>query len=96
MQIDDALIDKLSALCKLSFEAQDREAIKADLQRMLDFVEKIAEVDTTGVAPLIHMTKAVNVWREDVVQPTLTHEQALANAPKRDSDYFRVPKVIKG
>lgn len=96
MQIDDALIDKLSALSKLSFEAQDREAMKADLQRMLNFVEKIAEVDTTGVAPLIHMTEAVNVWREDVVQPTLTHAQALANAPKRDSDYFRVPKVIKG
>lgn len=95
MQIDDALIDKLSALSKLSFEAQDREAMKADLQRMLNFVEKIAEVDTNGVSPLIHMTDAVNVWREDVVQPTLTHAQALANAPKRDSDYFRVPKVIK-
>lgn len=95
MKIDDALIDKLGSLAKLEFPAERRDAMKADLERVLTFVEKINELNTDGVQPLIHMTQAVNVWREDEVRQDITHEQALQNAPKRDSDYIRVPKVMK-
>ncbi|MCE3008489.1 MAG: Asp-tRNA(Asn)/Glu-tRNA(Gln) amidotransferase subunit GatC [Bacteroidetes bacterium] len=95
MKIDDALINKLGDLAKLSFPDERREALKADLTRMLDFVEKIKELDTEGIAPLIHISEATNVWRADSVYQELSHEEALRNAPKKDSDYFRVPKVLK-
>lgn len=93
--VNDALIDKLSSLAKLDFNGAERETIKQDLHRMLAFVEQIQAVDTTGVEPLIHMTEEPLQLREDEPQMPITHEQALQNAPKRDSDYIRVPKVLQ-
>jgi aspartyl-tRNA(Asn)/glutamyl-tRNA(Gln) amidotransferase subunit C len=58
--------------------------------------EKLKEVDTEGVEPLIYLTNSETVLREDVVVQTISHEEALRNAPKSDSDFFRVPKVIDG
>lgn len=95
MKIDDALIDKLSALAKLEFKGEDKENIKQDLSRMLDFVDKLDEVDTTGVEPLIYMTEEESRMREDVSKETITQEEALKNAPQKDSFYFKVPKVLK-
>lgn len=94
MNVDDVLIDKLCSLSKLSFDGQAREVIKDDLKKILNFVEKINELDTEHVEPLIHMTSEVNHLRADVVEQTITHEEALFNAPKKDSDYIRVPKVL--
>lgn len=94
MKIDDELIDKLSNLAKLEFHGEERENIKADLDRILGFVEKLKEVDTEGVEPLIYMTDEYAVLREDKAKNTLSKEEALKNAPSRDSDYFRVPKVL--
>ena len=96
MKIDDALIDRLSTLSKLSFEGAEREQIKGDLERMLDLCAKLEEVDTTGVKPLVHMTTETNRLRPDVVDSTVTQEEALKNAPSKDAYYFKVPKVIKG
>ena len=62
MKVDDTLIDKLASLSKLEFEAADKAAIKGDLERMLNFVEKLDEVDTTGVEPLIHVNPEINVY----------------------------------
>lgn len=59
-------------------------------------MRKLKEVDTEGVEPLIYLTNSETVLREDVVVQTITHEEALRNAPKSDSDFFRVPKVIDG
>jgi aspartyl-tRNA(Asn)/glutamyl-tRNA(Gln) amidotransferase subunit C len=56
--------------------------------------EKLNEVDTEGVEPLIYMSDNENVLREDEVVQSISHEDALKNAPKKDSDFFRVPKVI--
>ena len=95
MRIDDALLDRLSTLAKLRFEGEEREKIKADMERMLEFVDTLSEVDTEGVEPLIHMTDEVNRLRPDVVESTTTQEEALKNAPSKDSYYFKVPKVIK-
>ena len=93
MEINNDLLDKLASLSKLQFEGEDKEAIKADLERMLAFVEKLNELDTENVAPLIHMTAEINRLREDIPGQELDHEEALKNAPAKDSDYFRVPKV---
>ena len=94
MDISDKLIDKLADLAKLDFEGEEKERIKQDMTKVLSFIEKLNELDTTGVEPLIFMSDSVNLLRDDVVEQTITHEEALKNAPKKDSDYFRVPKFI--
>lgn len=94
MDISNELIDKLADLAKLDFEGAEKEHIKKDMTQILSFIDKLNEVDTTGVEPLIFMSDAVNVLRDDEVHQTITHEEALLNAPKKDSDYFRVPKFL--
>jgi aspartyl-tRNA(Asn)/glutamyl-tRNA(Gln) amidotransferase subunit C len=94
MQVDDALIEKLAELSMLRFTPEEKEEIKADLQKMIGFINKLQELDTTGVEPLMHMSDEVNVLREDVAGPML-REEALKNAPHHDAHYFKVPKVIK-
>jgi aspartyl-tRNA(Asn)/glutamyl-tRNA(Gln) amidotransferase subunit C len=78
----------------LSFSGPQKEAIRQDLQRMIAFVDKLSELDTTGVEPLIFMSEEVNRLRNDEVAQSVSHEEALRNAPKKDSDYFRIPKVL--
>ena len=95
MEVNDALIDNLSELARLEFSPEERAGIRADLQRMIAFVEKLGELDTTGVPPLLHMSSESNVLREDRPQPSITRDQALTNAPATDGVYFEVPKVIR-
>ncbi|BAV08816.1 aspartyl/glutamyl-tRNA(Asn/Gln) amidotransferase subunit C [Filimonas lacunae] len=95
MEINDTAFDQLAHLSRLQFSAAEKEEIKGDLQRMIAFVEKLNEVDTTGVAPLLHMSSAANVWREDEVKGSVTNEEALLNASDARDQFFRVPKVIK-
>ncbi len=94
MKITDEKIEALAHLSRLSFEGIEKESIKKDLENILDMCEKMKSVDTDGVEPLIYMTNAQNVLRKDVVSQEITREEALKNAPKKDSDFFRVPKVI--
>jgi aspartyl-tRNA(Asn)/glutamyl-tRNA(Gln) amidotransferase subunit C len=94
MKVNEELIDHIAHLSKLSFEGPQKEAIRQDLERMISFVDKLSELDTTGVEPLIFMSEEVNRLREDVVHQEITHDDALRNAPKKDSDYFRIPKVL--
>lgn len=92
MEVNDALIDKLSSLAKLEFQGEARESIKKDLLNMLEFVSRIDAVDTQGIEPLIHITDECNHYREDVPLQLITREEALLNAPDRDSEYFHVPR----
>ena len=95
MQVDDALVDKLSRLAMLEFEIAEREEIKADLEKMIGFIDKLKELDTTGVEPLLHMAGDVNVLRDDVPGGMLSQEEALQNASLHNNRFFLVPKVIK-
>jgi aspartyl-tRNA(Asn)/glutamyl-tRNA(Gln) amidotransferase subunit C len=95
MKIDRLLLDKIAHLARLEFDEQDAERMMADMTAIVEWVEKLNEVETTGIEPLTTMSHEVNVVREDIVKPHLSHERALLNAPKKDSDYFRVPKVIE-
>ena len=94
MEINEALLDHIANLSKLSFEGSEKEAIRQDLQRMIAFVDKLSQLDTTGVEPLIFMSNEVNRLRDDITEQSVSHEEALRNAPKKDSDYFRIPKVL--
>lgn len=95
MKIDNELVGKLSELSKLEFDETEKERLKKDLQGIFDLMEQLNEVDVEGVEPLIYMSDEVNVLRKDVIKDTVSKEEALQNAPQRDSDYFKVPKVIK-
>ncbi len=95
MEINNEIVDKIASLSKLLFSGEEKEAIKNDMNKMLDFVGKLEEVDTAGVEPLIHMSDEVNVLRPDVVEYTISQAEALKNAPSRDSTYFKIPKVLK-
>lgn len=94
MTIDDRTVDKIATLSKLEFNGEEKEQIKGDMNRMLAFFEKLDELDTNGVEPLVFMNDEVNVLREDVSESTISQKDALKNAPKKDSDYFRIPKVL--
>jgi aspartyl-tRNA(Asn)/glutamyl-tRNA(Gln) amidotransferase subunit C len=94
MKIDDSLIDKLSTLAKLQFNGKERIQIKEDMERMLDLFNKLEEIDTAGVEPLIHMTEETGRTREDEVKGMVSQAHALKNAPSKDTYYFKVPKVI--
>jgi aspartyl-tRNA(Asn)/glutamyl-tRNA(Gln) amidotransferase subunit C len=95
MQVDDALIDKLSRLAMLDFDEAERVEIKSDLEKMIGFVDKLKELDTTGVEPLLHISPEINVLRDDVPGNMLSKEEALRNAPLHNDPFFLVPKVIK-
>lgn len=94
MKIDHKIVDEVAHLARLEFEAGAKDEIAGDMNRMLAFVEKLNGLDTKGVEPLIYMTDESNVLREDEVKETITQKEALLNAPKKDSDYFKVTKVI--
>lgn len=95
MEVNDALVSNLANLSKLRFNAAEKEIIKQDLQRMIAFVDKLQELDTSGVEPLLHMSDSVNRLRADVVSGSISREEALKNAPQTDGTYLRVPKVIR-
>lgn len=95
MKITDELLDKMADLAKLELTGTEREAMKKDFQKMLDLVDKLQEVDTTGVEPLIHITQEKNRLRTDEAVLKLDREDVLRNAPNQDGQYFRVPKVVK-
>jgi len=94
MTIDKKTVDEIAHLARLEFEDAAKEEIIKDMNRMLAFVDKLNELNTDGVEPLIYMNDDVDVMREDLAQNNVTQQEALKNAPKKDSDYFKVPKVI--
>ncbi len=95
MEVTKELVEKLAHLAKLSFNEEEKAEVLEDLSKMIDFVDKLNELDTTGVEPLIHMSSEVNILREDKVGGSVTREEALKNAPSTSGEFFTVPKVIK-
>ncbi len=94
-KIDHKTVDEVAHLARLEFIGdKEKDEMANDMSRMLAFVDKLNELDTKGVEPLIYMTDEYNVLREDVVKETISQKEALLNAPKKDSDYFKAPKVI--
>ena len=95
MEVNNKLIQDIAKLSKLKFDDSAEEKMKADLEKMIAFVDKLNEIDTEGIDPLIYMSEEVNVLREDKVSEETSQEDALKNAPEKDSDYFKVPTVLK-
>jgi aspartyl-tRNA(Asn)/glutamyl-tRNA(Gln) amidotransferase subunit C len=95
MKIDKATIQKIAHLARLEFQDHAEEEMLKDLNKIVSWVEKLQELDTANVEPLTHMSTELNVLRDDVVKEPLHHDRGLLNAPRKDSDYFRVPKVME-
>jgi aspartyl-tRNA(Asn)/glutamyl-tRNA(Gln) amidotransferase subunit C len=95
MSIDKETIQKIAHLARLEFDGVKEEEMVQHLNKIIDWMDVLNKINTDEVKPLTHMSAELNVLREDVVKETLSHEEGLLNAPKRDSDYFRVPKVLE-
>ena len=94
MEINMAIIDKLSALSKLEFDEQEKINLQIELQKMLDFIEKLNEVDTEGIEPLMHISNQYDVFRKDEVAGDFSVNEALRNANNKNEQFLLVPKVI--
>ena len=92
--ISDETIEYVGILAKLELSDEEKETAKKDMGRMLDYIDKLNELDTSGVEPMSHVFPVHNVFREDVVVNGDEHEKTLANAPLRKEDSFEVPKTI--
>ncbi|RYY33114.1 MAG: Asp-tRNA(Asn)/Glu-tRNA(Gln) amidotransferase subunit GatC [Sphingobacteriaceae bacterium] len=95
MTIDKETVDKIAHLARLELNETEKQDMIKDMSQILDFMDKLNEVDTTGVEPLVYMTTEDNVLREDIVKQEITTEEALLNAPKHDGSHILVAKVIE-
>ena len=95
MKINQNVISKLARLSKLKFNEDEMKLISNDLSKMLDFINKLQDLDTEGIDPLIHVNEEINNWREDQVQGMISQEEALSNSPVKDGTYFKLPKVLE-
>ena len=92
--IDDETIEYVSILAKLELSEEEREQAKKDMGRMLDYIDKLGELDTEGVEPMSHVFPVQNVFREDIVTNPDMREQLLANAPEQKDGMFMVPRIV--
>ncbi len=93
MKIDVAYVAELA---RLELTDEEKALFQPQLEGIVKYVDKIAEVDVTGVEPMVHGASVRNVFREDEVVPSLPADVALANAPKRVEDEFLLPKIVEG
>lgn len=94
MQVDKTLILKLEKLARLKLSDSERNKIQGDLNNILKMVGKLEELDLEGVAPLVYINEEVNVLREDEIKHQVDRAAALSNAPDKNEEHFKVPKVI--
>lgn len=95
MKITDELIDYISELSRLELSHEEKEGRKKDLTDILDYMDKLSELDTEGVAEMSHPFNEVNRFREDVVTNEDRREEMLANAPDKKGDFFKVFKTVE-
>lgn len=93
-RIDQSQVRKVAKLSRLELTEAEVEEFTSQLSAILDYVEKMNELDTTGVEPMAHCLPINNVFREDRVRESLGTEKTLANAPQRDGEFFKVPKIL--
>jgi aspartyl-tRNA(Asn)/glutamyl-tRNA(Gln) amidotransferase subunit C len=95
-QITQADVEYVAGLAQLSLDDATKERLTKELGDILTYIEKLNELDTSNVEPMMHAMQLTNVFREDVVEPSLPREDALKNAPNTDGEYFLVPRVLGG
>lgn len=95
MNIDKQTIFKVAELARIEIREEEVDALTVDMNKILTFMEKLNELDTTDVKPLVYMNEDVNVWREDVVKQEISVAEGLKNAALHNEDFFFVPKILE-
>ena len=93
-KIDEAQVRRVAQLSRLELSDDEVSQFSTQLSAIVEYIEKLNELDTDGVEPLAHCLPVHNVLREDVLRPSLSNDAALANAPEREDEYFKVPKIL--
>ena len=93
-KIDQDQVRKVAKLSRLDLTKAEVEEFTGQLSAILDYVEKLNELDTTGVEPLAHCLPISNVLRKDCARESLGTDKVLANAPQRNDEFFKVPKIL--
>lgn len=93
--ISDETIEYVGILAKLELSAQEKEEAKKDMGSMLDYIDKLNELDTKGIEPMSHVFAVQNVFREDIVKNEDKRDEILANAPAKKDGAFKVPKTVE-
>jgi len=94
MKVSKKDIEHIAKLARLKFNDEEANKMQDEMNKILEYVEKLNELDTSEIEPLTHVLDLKNVTREDVVEQTLTADDMLKNAPSKTEKFFRVPKVI--
>ena len=95
MKITREEVQRVALLARLQFSPQEEEILTGQLDKILQYMEKLNQLDTTNVEPLAHAVDIVNAFREDRVANQPSADSLLANAPARKRDFFKVPKIIE-
>lgn len=96
MAVSKKEVEHIAELARLELSEQEIESYTTQLNKILEYMDKLRELDTENVIPLSHPIEGTNVFREDEVKPSIDREEALKNAPSKDEEFFKVPKVIGG
>jgi aspartyl-tRNA(Asn)/glutamyl-tRNA(Gln) amidotransferase subunit C len=96
MSVTRKQVEHIAELARLNLDENELEEYTTQLNQILEYVEKLNELDTENVKPLSHPVEGTNVFREDELKPSISREEALKNAPSKDEEFFKVPKVIGG
>ena len=95
MAVSKEDVEYVAKLARIELSEEEKDTLTSQLSSILDHIQKLNELDTEGVEPTFHVLDVTNVFREDVVRPSLPTEEVLKNAPARDGDFFKVPKIIE-
>lgn len=95
MRIDKTQVEHIARLARLAISEEEKELFGAQLSKILEYIEKLNELDTSQVEPTSHVVALTNVMREDVSAPCLPREEALQNAPDKADGFYRVPRIIE-
>ena len=95
MPIDRDAVDHVARLARLDLDENERQRMQDELTQILGHVEMIQSLELDGVEPTTHALPLTNVFRDDEVKPSLTQEEALANAPEKEDGRFRVPRILE-
>ena len=93
-KIDEAQVRRVALLSRLELSDQEVTQFSTQLSAIVEYIEKLNELDTGNVEPLAHCLPVHNVLREDIPKPSLSNDAALVNAPERENEYFKVPKIL--
>ena len=94
MKITQKELEHVTPLARLTLSDQELETIRGQLDNILSYIDKLGELDTSGIEPTTHVFSVNNAFREDVVTESLSRENSLANAPQQNNENFQVPKII--